>query len=120
MYLPFHHKWINMLTVTSHHTKACFDAWMNCENLLSEIHSIRRFLSKQVLNVVDECAFICLGTFNAFKSGSSQIANMALLCVGICEECAEICDSQNSQIFRDCAKVSRECSDRLSDFTLSN
>ena len=107
------------MTVSSYHTKACFKAWMMCEDLLADMHGIRRFLSRKVLNVVDECAFICLGTFNAMKSGSTELHKMALLCVGICEECAEICESQNGDSFLKCAVVCRECANRLSGFTLN-
>lgn len=108
-----------MLTVKSLHTNACFDAWINCENLLADLQSIKKYLSKQVVKVVDECAFICLGTFHALKSGSVNSRNMALLCVGICEECAEVCEAQYGTVFAQCAKVCRECADRLSDFTLA-
>ena len=108
-----------MLTIKSLHTNACFDAWINCENLLTDLQAIKKFLSNQVVKVVDECALICMGTFHALKSGSVNCQNMALLCVGICEECADICDTQNGTVFRQCAQVCRECATTLSDFTLA-
>lgn len=108
-----------MLTIKSIHTTACFDAWINCENLLADIQAIKDFLSKKVVKVIDECAYICMGTFHALKSGSVHCKNMALLCVGICEECAELCEMQNGATFEECAKVCRECADKLSDFTLA-
>ena len=109
-----------MLSIKSLHTNACFDAWMNCENLLTDIQTIKKYLSKQVVRVVDECAFICLGTFHALKTGSVNCKNMALLCVGICEECAEVCEGQNGVVFQECARVCRECANKLSDFTLAS
>jgi hypothetical protein len=113
-------KSINMLTIKSLHTNACFDAWIKCENLLSDLQSIRQFLSRQVVKVVDECAYICMGTFHALKSGSVNSRNMALLCVGICEECAEVCETQNGTVFQQCAQVCRDCANKLSDFTLAS
>lgn len=109
-----------MLTIKSLHTNACFDAWINCENLLTDLQAVKKFLSKQMVKVVDECASICMGTFHALKSGSVHSKNMALLCVGICEECADVCEQQNGIAFKQCARVCRECADRLSDFTLAS
>lgn len=108
-----------MLTVKPFHTNACFDAWINCESLLADLQSIKKYLSKQVVKVVDECAYICLGTFHALKAGSVNSRNMALLCVGICEECAEVCERLHGTSFAQCAKVCRECANRMSDFTLA-
>jgi hypothetical protein len=108
-----------MTTIKSCHTKACFEAWVKCENLLTDLYSYKNLFSAKVLKVVDECALICMGTFHALKAGSVNINKMALLCVGICEECAEICESQYGEEFHKCAKICRECSNTLSDFSLS-
>ena len=108
-----------MLTIKSVHTNACFDAWVNCENLLTDLQAIRQFLSKKIMKVVDECAYICMGTFHAFKTGSVNSKSMALLCVGICEECAELCEMQKGYTFLQCAKVCRDCANHLSDLSLA-
>lgn len=108
-----------MLAVKSVHINACFNAWINCESLLTDLQSLKKFLSNQVVKVVDECAHICMGTFHALKTGSVNSQNMALLCVGICEECAEVCERLNGTAFEQCAKVCRECANRMSDFTLT-
>lgn len=108
-----------MLTIKTTHTNACFDAWMNCENLLTDLQVIRKYLSRQVVKVVDECAYICMGTFHALKSGSVNSKNMALLCIGICEECADVCEGQRGSLFAHCARVCRDCANKLSDFTLA-
>jgi hypothetical protein len=102
------------MIVTSSHTNACFDAWMNCENLLSTLHVVKNNFSKKVTKVVDECALICMSTFHALKTSSSNTQKFALLCMGICEECAEICDELNGEQFQKCAKVCRECSETMS------
>lgn len=108
-----------MISISQIHTKACFKAWMSCEDLLNDIAHVRHIFSKKMLNVLDECAFICLGTFNALKAGHADVKKMALLCVGICEECAEICEAQRGEVFLQCARICRECSDRMAGFSLS-
>ena len=102
------------MVVTSHHTKACFDAWINCEDLLVDMAGVQQSLSKQITKVVDECALICMTTFHALKSQSVNLSRYAVLCVGICEECAELCDDLNGEVFEQCAKACRECSETMS------
>src|SRR5215213_5376934 len=102
------------MTIASCHTKACFEAWMNCENLLVSVHQVKTSLSKKITKVIDECALICMGTFHALKTSSKNIERFAVLCIGICEECAEICEELNDENFKQCAKVCRECSERMS------
>lgn len=108
-----------MLLVKSFHTNAAFDAWIECENLLVDIHSIQNYISKKVVNVLDECAHICLGTFHALKTGSVNSKSMALLCVGVCEECAELCETHHGTSFKECAKICRDCANKLSDLALA-
>lgn len=108
------------MTITSCHSQACFDAWIHCENVLSRIFQLKASLSRQVSKVIDECALICMGTFHAMKSSSVNIQKMAVLCVGICEECAEICESLNDQEFHACAKTCRLCSETLTEIAFTN
>jgi hypothetical protein len=108
-----------MLTITRSQTQTCFDAWMNCENLLVSLAEVKNCFSRQVTKVIDECAFICLGTFHAMKSGSANVRNMALLCIGICEECAELCENQYGEAFHECARICRRCSQNLSVLKLN-
>jgi hypothetical protein len=102
------------MVVTSHHTKACFDAWINCEDLLVNMAQVQNSVSKQITKVVDECALICMSTFHALKSQSVNVSRYAVLCIGICEECAELCDELNGENFKECAKACRECSETIS------
>ena len=103
-----------MITVTSYQTQACFEAWINCENLLFNLAEVKMNFSRKFSKVLDECAMICMGTFHAIKSYSPNISNLALLCVGICEECAEICEEQQDEKFRECARICRDCSQKIS------
>lgn len=107
------------MTVTSCHTQACFDAWINCENLLVNLVQVKNTFSKKVSKVIDECALICMGTFHALKSSSEDISRFALLCIGICEECAEICESLDKEEFQECARICRKCSESISPLAYS-
>lgn len=100
--------------VTSCHTNACFDAWMKCEDVLMNLANVQRSFSKKITKVVDECALICMSTFHALKSKSVNAGNYAMLCIGICEECAELCDELNDEHFKHCASVCRQCSESMS------
>ena len=102
------------MVVTSHHTKACFDAWIICEDLLVKMVEVQRCFSKQITKTIDECALICMTTFHALKSQSVNTKNYALLCVGICEECADICDELYEAQFMQCARICRQCSETMS------
>lgn len=101
------------------YANAALNAWINCENLLMDIQEIRNYLSHKVIHTLRECAHISLGTFHALKTGSVNSLNMALLCVGICEECAELCERHYSSSFQDCAKICRDTADKLSDLAFS-
>jgi hypothetical protein len=102
------------MVITSRHTKACFDAWIICEDLLVNMVEVQRSFSKQITKTIDECALICMSTFHALKSQSVNTKKYALLCVGICEECAEFCDKLDEEHFKQCAKVCRQCSETMS------
>jgi len=108
------------MVVTNHHTKACFDAWVVCEDLLVNMVQVQKSASKQITKTVDECALICMSTFHALKSQSVNAGRYALLCVGICEECADLCDALNDQNFKQCAKVCRQCSETISTVAFTN
>ncbi len=102
------------MTVASRHTQACFAAWINCEELLVSISQAKTTLSRKVTKVIDECAYICMGTFHALKSQSQNAGRFALLCIGICEECAELCEEFSSEEFLACARICRTCSRSIS------
>ena len=109
-----------MLTITNYQTQACLDAWINCENLLASMAQVKNSFSRNISKVVDECALICMGTFHAIKTYSPNISKFALLCVGICEECAEVCEEQQGARFKHCARICRECSKKLSELVSSS
>jgi hypothetical protein len=98
------------MTGTSHYIQACMQAWLSCENLLINLTKKEISSSLRTKKVLDECADICLGTIHAIKHQMANVQQIALLCVGICEECAEVCERYNDVLFIDCAVVCRNCS----------
>ncbi len=107
------------MTISNNHINACFEAWINCENLVASLSAERHTLSRQVVKIVDECALICMGTFHALKTFSPNIKNLALLCVGICEECAEMCEDEADDRLKQCAHICRKCSATVSKLAFS-
>ena len=108
------------MTVASCHTQACFNVWMNCEDLLANLYEAKNSLSKKITKVIDECAHICMGTFHALKTSSGNSERFALLCIGICEECAEVCEELQGEAFQQCAKLCRECSETMTLLAFTN
>lgn len=106
--------------ITSCHTNACFQAWMKCEDVLVNIAQAQKSLSRQITKVIDECALICMSTFHALKSKSVNANQYAVLCIGICEECAELCEGLNDERFKHCARVCRDCSETMSAIAFTN
>jgi hypothetical protein len=108
------------MITTSCHTNACFDAWMKCEDILVNTAQTQKSISKKITKVVDECALICMSTFHALKTKSTNVSRFAVLCVGICEECADLCDQLNDESFKRCAQVCRQCSETMSAVAFTN
>ncbi|MDB5196760.1 MAG: hypothetical protein JWP88_1131 [Flaviaesturariibacter sp.] len=99
---------------TNQYLNACADTWANCESLLLTLSLTQCSFSKRTMQVLDECANVCLGTMEAVKDGCKELSQLALLCVGLCEECAEICERYSDGQFQHCAQVCKRCSATLS------
>lgn len=108
------------MIATSYQADACFEAWMKCEDLLAKIAQLQKSLSKKITKVIDECALICMSTFHALRSKSVNANRFAILCMGICEECAELCEELNDEHFKHCAKACRQCSETMSAIAFNN
>lgn len=102
------------IIVAAHYTQVCLDAFVNCRILLEGLKKTKG-LSMQKENLLNECAHICIGTFHALKNKSVNTNQLALLCIGICDECAEVCDSLDSSHSQQCAQACRYCSNCMSD-----
>lgn len=99
-------------------SQACIEAWLNCENLLLTLSQKQTSTSVRTRQVLDECAEICLGTLQALKKGVKNCNQLAILCVGICEECAEVCERYSGSIYENCASACRSCSTTISKLAL--
>ncbi len=108
-----------MTQVTNYHMQTCMDAWLKCEDLLINLFQKKISFSQKTTQVLDECAHICFGTLEALKNGIRNIGEVAILCVGICEECAEVCERYNDNEFKNCASTCRECSAAFSQLASS-
>src|SRR5688572_31049838 len=108
------------MTIASQHTQICLDTWIQCEELLINMSNLKNSISKKFFKVVDECALICMGTFHAIKTRSQNTQRMAMLCVGICEECAELCETSADEQFRVCAAVCRQCSESMTKIAFTD
>ena len=102
------------MNTPNHYLNICAEAWANCENLLLTLSVGKRSYSQRTRQVLDECANICLGTMEAVKDSWNNLSQMALLCVGICEECAEVCERYGDTQFQHCAATCKRCSAELS------
>lgn len=94
----------------NHYLNVCVETWAHCEGLLFALSHKNTSYSKRTVQVLDECAGICLGTMELLKAGCQNLSQMALLCVGLCEECAEVCERYTDDQFKRCAEVCRQCS----------
>lgn len=92
---------------------ACFEAWMKCEALLVTKAGVETVLSKKFTKIIDECALICMSTFRALKIESVNVCRYAILCIGICEECAELCEQLDGENYKQCASIFRQCSQTM-------
>ena len=106
------------MTIVNHHSEVCLDAFINCEYLLQEIGKKKIRLSSHIAQLLKECAHVCVGTFHAIKNHSVNTAQLALLCMGICDECAEECDAIDNDQFKQCAQVCRYCSNTVSELAI--
>lgn len=103
---------------TSYYTGACIEAWLQCENLLAGLQQKSISFSKRTMQVIDECAQVCMGTFETLQRASLNRNKAALLCFGICEECAEVCDKYEDDAFKKCAHACRRCATVIAQLAL--
>ena len=108
------------MTLESPYTQVCLDAFVNCNNLLRGLDKRGISFSAQIAKLLNECAHICMGTFYAIKNDSVNTSRLALLCIGICDECAEVCDSVDNNLFKQCAQACRYCSNTVSALAIDD
>lgn len=107
------------MTIASDQSQVCLDTISSCDTLLKELDN-QKILFQPVIKLLHECAHICMGTFYAIKHHSVNASSLALLCLGICEECAEVCDGFNDILFKQCAQACRYCSHSMYDLAIES
>ena len=107
------------MIAASNPSQACMEAWLNCENLLITLAQKQTSSSVRTQQVLNECAQICLGTLHAIRNKIQNSNQLALLCVGICEECADVCERYRDSVFKNCASACRRCSTAISKLAIA-
>jgi hypothetical protein len=102
-------------------SEVCMETWLTCENALVLIPDSKVSEKQNLQKILIECANICLGMVHAIKNRSTNADKIALLCVGICEECAEACEKYFFHpLYRKCSMVCRRCADAMSTLALTS
>lgn len=70
---------------------ACMESLVICENAIVTLPKVKHHLHHDILKTCNEFADICMGLLVALKSKSVNLGKIALLYVGLAEECAELC-----------------------------
>lgn len=99
-----------MKKISDTHVQACMDTWLHCEELLLSLTRKSTSFSRRTMQIIDECAHICFRVLQALNLKGKNLHHVALLCVGICEECAEVCERYSDHHFQACANTCRQCS----------
>jgi hypothetical protein len=107
------------MTITSDQSQVCLDAVTNCEHVLRQLRNNKIF-SPHIENLLNECARICMGTYYAITNRSVNASQMAVLCIGICEECADVCAKIDDKLFQQCAEACRYCSHNMYDLAIES
>jgi ATP/maltotriose-dependent transcriptional regulator MalT len=107
------------MTVTGLHLQACMNAWLHCDDLLAHLAQQPSCIPGNSIAIIEECGRICLGTLTAIRAAWESLDDVVLLCVGSCEECAELCEQHERELFKACAMASRHCSTVFSQLLLS-
>ena len=100
--------------------QACLEAWINCENLLAELSLRQISYAHSLEKTVDDCAHICMETWQSLKKQPGKSQQIMMLCIGICEECAETCSRYDDDWFRQCARSCRICANKMTDLSLKH
>ena len=103
------------MTIECDYSQVCLDAFFNCKNLLTRTDKKTIPFTPHLIKLLNDCAHICMGTFYAIKNGSVNTAQLAVLCMGICEECAEACRAIENKDFKQCAQACQYCSNSMID-----
>lgn len=74
---------------------ACMESWVVCENAMVVLPKIEHEKGADLVRAFNEFADICMGLLVALKLKSVNVGKLALLYIGLAEECVELCCSSS-------------------------
>lgn len=94
---------------------ACTKTIMNCRQCVVAI-SCKEPLNNGYLRSYKQCEDVCKAFMQAANTDSPYLSKLAILCIGLCEECMEIGEDMDEQLFKNTAHICGHFSNLLSDF----
>lgn len=95
--------------------KACRMTALSCRKCVSLITSIDP-LQTVYQRSFKQCEDICFAFLQAASSNSQYLQKFVFLCIGLCEECAELAEEKKEDVFIEAAVQCRNFSDMLINF----
>lgn len=95
--------------------KTCKLTALSCRKCVSFLSS-EEPLHKAYLRSFKQCEDLCFAFLQAAADNSVYLEKIAFLCIGLCEECADIGNEKNNIIFTSTAENCRRLSNLLFDF----
>ena len=90
--------------------RACKDTVFICETCINALAREKIFNTLYVRSF-KQCQDLCAAFLHAAATDSIYLEKIALLCIGLCEECIEICeDLQTEKVFKKAIPLFRNCS----------
>ena len=94
--------------------RACKDAALISNKCIIALAK-QKIFDSFYLRSFKQCDDLCVAFLHAASTDSIYLEKIALLCVGLCEECVEICeDLKNKKLFKEALSVFQNCSNLLS------
>jgi hypothetical protein len=103
------------MQLSSEIVNACTKTIMNCRQCIAAI-SRKEPLNKGYLRSYKQCEDVCRAYLQAASVDSPYLAKLAILCIGLCEECIEIGEDMQEPVFKNTAAICALFSNLLSDF----
>ena len=103
------------MDISVQHIQACRDAALSCEKCIIAL-SAQKVINTLHLRSFKQCADICHVLQESAIQRSIYIEKITVCCIGLCEECADICEELNpDRTFTEAIRDYRKCSHLLSE-----
>ena len=99
-----------------HENKSCIEACLECAALCNYCASscLKEQNVKMMARCIQldtECSILCYTAAQLMSAGSTRAQEICRLCAQLCRECADECESHDSEHCRECAKACRHCAE---------